>query len=101
MMRSEALIRSGHIIVSPCDIFKSNEEHEFSCKFDDAQVEGSPSNVKGVLFAPLKVYLWWTIIFEKIKKKKVQKSHAWANETELTKESKVNLVWQSLLIRTD
>ena len=37
----------------------------------------------------------------KEKEKKVQKSHAWANEPELTKESKINLVWQSLLIRTD
>ena len=36
--------------------------------------------------------LWWAIIFEKEKEKKVQKNHAWANESELIKESKVNLV---------
>ena len=27
------------MIISPCDIFESSEEHEFSYKFDDAQWE--------------------------------------------------------------
>ena len=38
--------------------------------------------------------------FEKEKEKKVQNSCAWAKELELTKESEINLIWQSPFIRT-
>ena len=64
-------------------------------------MEENPSNVEGVLFAPLKMYLQWgNNSLRKKKEKKVQKSRAWVNEPKLTKESKINLVWQSPLIRT-
>ena len=39
MMQSKKLIKSGQMIVSPYGIFESSEEHEFNCKFDDAQWE--------------------------------------------------------------
>ena len=39
VMRSKALIRSGHMIKSPCGIFESSEKYEFNYKFDDAQWE--------------------------------------------------------------
>ena len=55
------------------------------------------SNIEGVFLAPLKMYLQWGN--NSLRKKKVRKSRAWANKSELIKESKVNLVWQSPLIR--
>ena len=63
---------------------------------------GNFLNIERVFFASLKMYLQWgNNSLRKKKKKKVQKSRAWVNEFELTKESKINLVWQSPLIRTD
>ena len=51
------------------------------------------SNIEGVFFVPLKMYFQWSNnSLRKKKKKKMQKSRAWANEPELIKESKINLV---------
>ena len=51
------------------------------------------SNIENILFALLKMYLQCGNNFlRKKNKKKVQKSHAWANESELIKEYKINPV---------
>ena len=92
---SEVAEGSYHRVV----FFESDKEYEFSCKFDDTQWEEILQMLKE-FFCTFEDDLWWAIIFEKEKEKKVQKNHAWANESELIKESKVNLVWQSSLIRT-
>ena len=100
MMRSKVFIRSGQMIISPCGVIESSEEHEFSCKFDDAQWKKILQKLKKFFRTSKDVFSKGQQSFEKEKKKKVQESHAWAKESELTKESKVNLVGQSFLIRT-
>ena len=89
------------MIVSPCDIFESSEEYEFSCKFDNTQWEEILQILKEFFFCTSEDMSSVGQQFcKKEREKKVQKNHAWVNESELTKDSKVNLVWQGLLIRS-
>ena len=68
--------------------FESSKEHEFNCKFDDAQWKKILQILKEFFCASQDV----SLVEQQSLRKKVQKNHAWANKSELTKESKVNLV---------
>ena len=88
------------MIISSCGVIESNKEHKFSYKFDDAQWEKILQMLKEFFFTFEDVSLVGQQSFEKEKKKKMQKSCAWAEGYELTKETKINLVWQNLLTQT-
>ena len=86
------------MIISLYGVIESSKEHEFSCKFNDAQWEKILQILKEFFRTYEDVSSVGEQSFEKAKK--MQENHAWVEEPELIKESKVNLVWQSFLIRT-
>ena len=81
------------MIVSSCGVFWKHKEYKFSCKFVDAQWKKIFQILKEFFYTSEDVSSVGQQSFEKEKKKKVQKSRAWTEEPELTKESKINLVW--------
>ena len=99
MIRSKVLVKSGQMIISPCGVIGSSKEYKFSYKFDDAQWKKIFQILKEFFCISEDVSSVWQYFFEKEKEKEGTKSHAWANESELIKKSKINLVWHSPLIQ--